>query len=158
MSSGYIVPCANFAPDTILSDMNDNQEKAATAKLINDFFQTIASKDLVALADFCAEDIDWYIFQSPDMPWTGRRTKKADIPAVFKQIMACHVDGEEKFVVDHVFIEPNEAAVFGTAGRRVKSTGKWFEAIFCMRFTIANGLITKFTMLEDSHQIEAAHH
>jgi ketosteroid isomerase-like protein len=58
--------------------------------------------------------------------------------------------------MDHTFIDGKEAAVFGKAGRTVTKTGKKFKEPFCMRFTIENGLITKFLMLEDSHQIEKA--
>ena len=63
---------------------------------------------------------------------------------------------EDDFEMDHTFIDGKEAAVFGKAGRTVTETGKKFKEPFCMRFTIENGLITKFLMLEDSHQIEKA--
>ncbi len=58
--------------------------------------------------------------------------------------------------MDHTFIDGTEAAVFGKAGRTVKATGKKFKEPFCMRFTVENGLITRFMMLEDSHRIENA--
>jgi ketosteroid isomerase-like protein len=67
-----------------------------------------------------------------------------------------HVEGEDELTPDHIFIDGYEAAVFGTMSRKVKMTGKRFTTTFCQRFTIKEGKITKFLMLEDTPEIEKA--
>ena len=88
------------------------------------------------------------------MPWTGKKNGRKEVIWALQQLISAHNIAEDDFEMDHTFIDGKEAAVFGKAGRTAKETGKKFKEPFCMRFTIENGLITKFLMLEDSHQIE----
>jgi ketosteroid isomerase-like protein len=132
---------------------NESQE---TQRVLNGFFQGTAQNDPEAIAKYIADDVDFYIAESPYMPWTGRKTGKGEVLTALKQLTAAHNAAEDVFEMDHTFIDGAEAAVFGKAGRTVKATGKKFNEPFVMRFTIANGLIAKLLMLEDSHQIEKA--
>jgi len=90
------------------------------------------------------------------MPWTGKKKSRNAVIVALCQLISAHNTAEDDFEMGHIFIDGKEVAVFGKAGRTVIETGKKFKEPFCMRFTIENGLITKFLMLEDSHQIEKA--
>lgn len=132
------------------------QQASQTQQLLNDFFQKVGQQDSEALAASFTEELEFYILESPYMPWTGKRTKQAELPKLFRSLFSAHVDGEGSFEMDHVFVEEQEAAVFGTAGRTVRATGKSYVTPFSMRFTFENVRIRKFTMFEDSHVIEQA--
>ena len=136
--------------------MEQSKENQETQQVLNGFFQGTAQNDPEAIARYIADDIDFYIAESPYMPWTGKKRGKQEVITALKQLTAAHNLAEDDFEMDHTFIDGNEAAVFGRAGRTVKATGKKFKEPFCMRFTIHDGLITKLLMLEDSHQIEKA--
>lgn len=136
--------------------MEQSKETQETQQTINGFFQGTAQNDPEATARYMAEDITFYIAESPYMPWTGKKNGKQEVITALKQLIAAHNVAEDDFEMDHTFIDGKEAAVFGKAGRTVKATGKKFKQPFCMRFTIKNGLITNLLMLEDSHQIEKA--
>jgi ketosteroid isomerase-like protein len=136
--------------------MELSQQEQETQNTLNGFFQSIGEKDAEAVASFFAEDVDWYIAESKLMPWTGKRTKRSQVLEALHLLFDAHVDGEDQFDIDHLFVDGKEAAVFGKAGRLVKATGKRFSAQVCQRFTIENGLITKFLMLEDTHELEKA--
>ena len=136
--------------------MEKLSQQQETQQVLDGYFRNVNEKDAEGVASYFAEEIDWYIFESQLMPWTGRRTKKTEVAPLLRQLFDAHAAGEDQFEIDHLFIDGNEAAVFGMAGRRVKATGKKFSAHFCMRFTIQNGLIIRFLMLEDSHEIEKA--
>jgi ketosteroid isomerase-like protein len=127
-----------------------------TQNILNAYFQSVGQKDAEGIASFFSEKIDWYIAESDLMPWTGRRSNRSEVVNGLRLLFDAHVDGEEQFELDHIFIDNNQAAVFGIAGRQVKATGKSFSTNFCMRFTIENGLISKFLMLEDTRKIEKA--
>jgi ketosteroid isomerase-like protein len=136
--------------------MNSSPEKQDTMTILNGFYQNVGEKNAEGVASFCSDHIDWYIPKSDVLPWTGKLTKKADIIIALNLLFNAHVDGEERFEPGHIFVEENEAAVFGFASRIAKATGKRFTTQFCQRFTIENGKITKFLMLEDTPAIEQA--
>ena len=131
-------------------------ESLETQQVLNGFFQGTAQNDVEAIAKYIADDIDFYIAESAYMPWTGKKNGKQEVITALQQLIEAHNTAEDDFEMDHTFIDGTEAAVFGKAGRTVKATGKKFKEPFVMRFTIANGLIVRLLMLEDSHQIEKA--
>jgi ketosteroid isomerase-like protein len=136
--------------------MKDSKQSQETQQVLNGFFQGTAQNDPEIIAQYIAENVDFYIAESPYMPWTGKKASKQEVVNALKQLTAAHNTAEDDFEMDHTFIDGKEAAVFGKAGRTVKATGKKFKEPFCMRFTVENGLIKRFLMLEDSHQIEKA--
>ncbi|MDB5088116.1 MAG: nuclear transport factor 2 family protein [Mucilaginibacter sp.] len=136
--------------------MELSKESQQTQEVLNGFFQGTSQNDVEAIAKYIAEDVDFYIAESPYMPWTGKKNGKKEVITALQQIIEAHNTAEDDFEMDHTFIDGTEAAVFGKAGRTVKATGKKFKEPFVMRFTITNGHITRLLMLEDSHQIEKA--
>ena len=136
--------------------MEVSKESIETQQVLTGFFEATAQNNPLAVARYVDEDVDFYIAESPYMPWTGIKKGKKEVIEALEQLTEAHDITKDDFETDHIFIDGNEAAVFGKAGRTVKATGKKFKEHFCMRFTINNGLITKFLMLEDSHQIEKA--
>jgi ketosteroid isomerase-like protein len=124
--------------------------------ILNAFYQNIGERNAETAASFFADDIDWYIPKSNVLPWTGKLTKKSEIINTLQLIFDAHVIGEDQIEIDHIFVDGNEAAVFGKASRIAKKTGKRFSTQFCQRFTFSDGKITKFLMLEDTPEIEKA--
>jgi ketosteroid isomerase-like protein len=136
--------------------MEQSAQSQETQQVLGGFFQGTSNNNPDVIATYLADDIDFYIAESPYMPWTGKKKGKQEVINALKQLIAAHHTTEDDFEMDHTFIDGAEAAVFGKAGRTVKATGKKFKEPFVMRFTITDGLITKLLMLEDSHQIEKA--
>jgi ketosteroid isomerase-like protein len=133
----------------------DTQE-LQTKKSVENFLSMLAGKNPEAIASCFAEDIDWYIFESPKFPWTGRRTKRSEVAAVFKTLFSYFVDGKEKFVMDSFMIDKNEAAIFAKLGRRFKKTDKDFLMYIAIHLKVENGLITKFYLYEQTPVLEKA--
>ncbi|MDB5022656.1 MAG: nuclear transport factor 2 family protein [Mucilaginibacter sp.] len=136
--------------------MEQSKESQETQQVLSGFFQSTAQNDPEAIAQYLAEDVAFYIAESPFMPWTGKKAGKQEVITALRQLTDAHNTAEDDFEMEHTFIDGTEAAVFGKAGRTVKATGKKFKEFFVMRFTISDGLITRFLMLEDSHEIEKA--
>lgn len=136
--------------------MQLSKESQETQAVLDGFFQGTSQNAPEVIARYLAEDVDFYIVESPYMPWTGKKNSRNEVILALHQLINAHNTAEDDFEMDHIFIDGKEAAVFGKAGRTVIETGKKFKEPFCMRFTIENGLITKFLMLEDSRQIEKA--
>lgn len=136
--------------------MEQLTQNEKTQQVLEGFFQGTGNNDPGAIGNYLAEDIDFYIAESPFLPWTGKKQGKQAVINALEQLIAAHHTDEDDFEMDHTFVDGTEAAVFGRAGRTVKATGKKFKEPFVMRFTIIDGLIIKLMMLEDSHQIEKA--
>jgi len=136
--------------------MQLSKESQETQAVLDGFFQGTMQNAPEVIAKYLAEDVDFYIAESPYMPWTGKKNGRNEVIVALRQLISAHNTAEDDFEMDHIFIDGKEAAVFGKAGRTVIETGKKFKEPFCMRFTIENGLITKFLMLENSRQMEKA--
>jgi ketosteroid isomerase-like protein len=136
--------------------MNSSSANEQTLTVLNGFYQSAAEKNPEAVASYFAEIIDWYIPTSDLLSWTGKLTNKSEITKALRLLFDAFVEGEDQFEIGHMFIDGNEAAVFGKLSRVVKETGKKFTTPFCQRFTIADEKITHFLMLEDGIEIEKA--
>lgn len=135
----------------------DTQTKSEeTQEILNDFFQLVGQRDTKAIVKYFADTTDFYISKSPILGWTGRQTTPEGVGKAMQMLFDTHVPDKDKFEMDRIFIDGEEAAVFGTVSRMVYMTTKTFEAPFTMRFSFKNGLITKLLMLEDSRKIEEA--
>jgi len=136
--------------------MNASSDNQQTQNILNSFFQSVSDKNAAAIASLFSDNADWYIPQSDLLPWTGKLTTNSAITKALQMIFDAFVEGEDQFEPDHLFIDGNEAAVFGKVSRVVKKTGKRFTSPFCQRFKLADGKITNFLMMEDTREIEKA--
>jgi len=130
--------------------------EAKTKAIVEQFFGYTSQKDFDKIPTLFTESIDWYIFESKYMPWTGHRTKSAQLPETIRTLESAFISGIGKLEVTSFIIKGNEAVVIGTASRTVKTTNKSFTTPFTMHFTLKDGLITKFLMYEETLVIEKA--
>lgn len=133
-----------------------SDQEISTKQTAEKFFGYITEKDPEKIASMVAENVDWYIFESKYMPWTGHRSKKAEIAPLFKTLFSYFIDGSEKLDVKSFLLQGNEVAVFGTIERTVKKTGKHFKMPLAIHLTVENNLISKFSIYEETLIIEKA--
>lgn len=144
-----------FLTSAQTQDAAGNQEQQ-TKKSVEAFLQKLGGKDPELIASCFAEDIDWYIFESPRFPWTGRRTRRSEIAPVFKTLFSYFVDGKEKFIMESLMVGGNEAAIFAQLGRRFKKSGKDFSMCIAIHLKVENGLISRFYLYEQTPVLEKA--
>ncbi|MEN2399108.1 nuclear transport factor 2 family protein [Flavobacterium sp. MC2016-06] len=130
--------------------------KNQTRKTVETFFKYFDEKDPERIASVVAENVDWYIFESKKFPWTGKRTKRSEIPAVFKTLFSYFNEGKDVVKPESFMVDGNEAAVFLVLGREFKSSGKSFSMLVAIHFKVENGLITKFCLYEQTPILEKA--
>jgi ketosteroid isomerase-like protein len=136
--------------------MDNTTQVSSTQEVINGFFESAGQLNERSTASFFSETPDFYIAESPFMPWTGKRSKREEVEKALKLLFEAHVPGQESFDIDHVFIDGEQAAIFAVANRLVQETGKKYAANIAMRFTIVAGKITRLLILEDTRKIEKA--
>lgn len=135
-----------------------SEEEISTKQTVDKFFEYVGAKNPEKIASMVSENVDWYIFESKYMPWTGHRSKRAEISELFKTLFSYFVDGSEKLEAQSFLLRGNEVAVFGTVERTVKKTGKHFKMPLAMHITLENNLITKFSLYEETLILEKALH
>lgn len=135
-----------------------SDEEINTKQTVDKFFGYVGAKNPEKIASMVSENVDWYIFESKYMPWTGHRSKRAEISELFKTLFSYFIDGSEKLEAQSFLLRGNQAAVFGTVERTVKKTGKHFKMPLAMHLTVENNLITKFSLYEETLIIEKALH
>lgn len=88
------------------------------------------------------------------MPWIGRRSGRravADFIADQRSLLTSNM-----FRVDDILMSERRAVVIGALSATLKANGRTIETDFAIVLTIANGMITRFQMLEDSYAVSAA--
>ena len=139
-----------------LNAQNYSDEEIKTKQTVEKFFEYVGSKDPEKISSVISEKVDWYIFESKYMPWTGHRSKREEISELFKTLFTYFVEGSDKFEAQSFLLRGNEVAVFGFVERTVKKTGKHFKMPFAMHITVNNNLISQFSMYEETLIIEKA--
>lgn len=133
-----------------------SEDELKTKQTADKFFEYIRAKNPEKIASMVSENVDWYIFKSKYMPWTGHRSKREEIAALFKTLFSYFIDGSEKLETQSFLLHSNEVAVFGTIERTVKKTGKHFKMPLAIHITVENNLISKFSLYEETLIIEKA--
>ncbi|WP_158235309.1 nuclear transport factor 2 family protein [Flavobacterium sp. 9] len=129
-------------------------EEIKTKETAEKFFGYIGAKDPKKIASMVSEKVDWYIFESKYMPWTGHRSKREEISELFKTLFSYFIDGSEKLEAQSFLVRGNEVAVFGFVERTVKKNGKHFKMPLAIHLTVENNLISKFSLYEETLIIE----
>lgn len=131
-------------------------EEIKTKETVETFFGYIGGKDPEGIASMVSEKVDWYIFESKYMPWTGHRSKREEISVLFKTLFSYFIDGSEKLEVQSFLVRGNQVAVFGFVERTVKKNGKHFKMPLAIHITVENNLVSKFSLYEETLIIEKA--
>lgn len=133
-----------------------SEDELKTKQTADKFFEYIGAKNPEKIASMVSENVDWYIFESKYMPWTGHRSKREEVAELFKTLFSYFIDGSEKLEAQSFLLRGNEVVVFGTIERTVKKTGKHFKMPLAIHITVENNLISKFSLYEETLIIEKA--
>jgi ketosteroid isomerase-like protein len=133
-----------------------SDEEVKTKQTVDKFFEYVQAKNPDKISSMVSENVDWYIFESKYMPWTGHRSKREEISELFQTLFSYFVDGSEKLEAQSFLLRGNEVAVFGFVERTVKKNGKHFRMPLAMHITVENNLISKFSLYEETLIIEKA--
>ncbi len=109
--------------------------------------------DLIA-ASF-AQDLVFEVQGDDDvLPWIGRKSGRGAIADFLRDQRA--LTEPLAFDVEDVLASETRAVVIGALRTRIKATGRIVATQFALVLTIADGIVTRFQMLEDSHAVSQA--
>jgi ketosteroid isomerase-like protein len=126
-----------------------------TREVVEEFFSNLGGGELEAAIELLAEPIDWFTPGDTGLiPWMGQRSTKDQVREFFAMGGAAMTP--EEFGVDRLVVEGDSAVALGHFKYRVNATGKAFESDFALELLVADGLIQRYHMHEDSYAISLA--
>lgn len=88
------------------------------------------------------------------LPWIGRKTGRQAIAEFLHDQRT--LTEPMAFEVEDILASDTRAVILGSLRSRIVATGKTTESQFALVLTIADGVIVRFQMLEDSYDVSRA--
>lgn len=142
----------DLLPVTAPSATDTAETEDATRRTIHDFFARLAHGEPVN--GMFAEAVDHYVPGAETVPWTGRRSTRAEVNEFF-DLLGEHLQ-PRSFELSQLLVQGTDAVALGQFAYTVRSNGRPFEGQFALHLTVTNGLLTRYHMYEDSHALEQA--
>ena len=128
-----------------------------TTEMTNAFLARLGAQDAEGLGDLFADEIDWVVRGDRQLtPWAGPRSRKADVPAYFRDLWAALEPGKSVVSIDAVVTEGDNAVIFAVFDHVAAPTGRPFHTAVAMRLTVTNGKVSRMHLFEDTAAVAAA--
>ncbi|MEV0646888.1 nuclear transport factor 2 family protein [Phytomonospora sp. NPDC050363] len=125
-----------------------------TRETVENFLARLGKWDIDGVLNLVADPVDMAVHGSPLVPWLGRRRSHIQVAEFFNLIH--NLCTPERFEVEKVLVDGDEAVVLGEFAHLVNETGKTFASTFALRLTVIGGRITRYHMHEDSYAVHLA--
>lgn len=126
-----------------------------TSDVVQRFLQHLAQRNIDAIADNFADTVDWYIpGDTVAAPWTGKRSTRAEVKTFFEELWANTEPLSAE--IEHMLIDGTFAVITGAFSSRMLKTDTVVDSPFCIQITVEDGLIARYSLLEDSHAVSVA--
>lgn len=123
--------------------------ETAVEVVVNRFLGALATRDLDTLVEFYAPDVDWDIAGNEKIaPWLGRRSGRTEVRTFYELLWAAVEPVSVE--LEHILYDGDHCVITGHLSSRMVATGRLFESMFSGHLTVANGLITRYRVQEDS--------
>ena len=111
-----------------------------------------AGRDPADIAAVFAEDLVFEIQGDEGaMPWVGRKTGRQAMVDFLRDLR--NLTEPLSFNVEDILASESRAAIVGSLQTRIKATGKVTVTQFALVLTVADGVVSRFQMLEDSFDL-----
>ena len=139
-----------------MKKQNVIERESETENVITSFLERTTAGDADGISDLFAEEIDWFVPGSVDLPWTGRRSKSGDVSVYFRSMWPHFIAGKSEYRPEKIIIKDHDAVVFARFAHFAKSTGRGFETEAALHFTISDGKIVRMHLYEDTLAVSKA--
>ncbi|GAA3172817.1 MULTISPECIES: nuclear transport factor 2 family protein [Streptomyces] len=133
-----------------------------TRAVVEELLRRIGEGDPERIAELYAERIDWKL-DWPEgehgraaTPWIRHRTTRAGAAAHYRELMQGHAPGQAATEIERILVDGADAVVLGEIRQTARPTGRSYRARFALHLTVAQGLVTRHHVYEDSLAVAAA--
>ncbi|MFC8701509.1 nuclear transport factor 2 family protein [Streptomyces anulatus] len=134
----------------------------STRTVIEELLRRIGEGNPERIAEMYAEQGDWKL-SWPEAehgrsatPWIRHRSTRADAAAHYRELAEHHVPEEVATEVERILVDGSDAVVLGVIRQTARPTGHAYRARFALHLTVADGLVTRHHVYEDSLAVAQA--
>ncbi len=120
------------------------------------FLDRLGAQDAEGIQALFAENIDWFVPGSSDLPWTGRRAHGSEVADYFRTLWAGLEAGKSIIEPGKVLISGNDGVVFAHFTHTAAPTGRVFETPVALHLEVADGRIATLHLYEDTLAVKEA--
>lgn len=124
--------------------------------IANKLLQCIGGKDLEGMKELFAEEIDWFVPGSSELPWTGKRTKGSQAPEFFAVMWPYYVEGKSTASINDIVSDGNNVVITGTFSHVIAGNDRSFETPIALHLKVHDGKISHLQLYEDTLLISQA--
>jgi ketosteroid isomerase-like protein len=114
----------------------------ANLRIIQRMYEAFMRRDVVALLDDMAEDVEWNIVGPAEVPFTGAVRGRGEVARVLQKSFATVRDQQPE--VRQVVAEGDQVKVHGHERGVHQPTGSAYETSWVHVFTLSDGKVVKF--------------
>jgi ketosteroid isomerase-like protein len=123
--------------------------------VVNRFLGALATRDLDTLVALYAPNIDWDIAGNEKLaPWLGRRGSPSEVREFYELLWAAVEPVSVE--VEHILYDGDHCVITGQLAATMLPTGRLFDSMFSVHITVADGMITRYRLQEDSWALVVA--
>lgn len=126
-----------------------------TRKVVSDFYQALAARELTTIIHLFSEKVDWDIPGNEELaPWLGKRKNRQEIERFFKLLWKSIEPISAQ--IDHILVEADFAVVTGEFSSCMLRSGQIYTSMFSAHFTVKEMKIVRYRLQEDSYGLVEA--
>lgn len=135
---------------------------ASTRAVVEELLRRIGEGNPERIAEMYAEPGDWKLawpeaeHGRSATPWIRHRSTRADAAAHYRELAEYHVPEDVATEVERILVDGADAVVVGEIRQTARTTGRAYKARFALHLTVADGLVTRHHIYEDSLAVAQA--
>ncbi|PRB19058.1 ketosteroid isomerase [Microbacterium sp. MYb62] len=135
---------------------------ANTRAVVEELLRRIGEGNPERIAEMYAEQGDWKLawpeaeHGRTATPWIRHRSTRADAAAHYRELAEYHVPEDVATEVERILVDGSDAVVVGEIRQTARTTGRAYKARFALHLTVADGLVTRHHVYEDSLAVAQA--
>lgn len=117
--------------------------------VVSRYYSALGARNIEMIMKLFPDKLDWYVpGNESSAPWLGYR-KTNDHVREFFELLWQNTEPVSA-VINHIATDQNVVLSSGSFETLMLKTGKNFKSLFFTEITIADGLIVKYILLEDT--------
>jgi ketosteroid isomerase-like protein len=147
---------ARLRLERLLVEPVPNAAPADAKSVASKLLECIGAHNLEEMKDLFADEIEWFVPGSSDLPWTGRRTRGDQVPDFFAVMWPRYVPGKSSAEVNDIIADGKNVLITGTFSHVIERSGVPFTTPIVLHVKVEDGKISYLRLYEDTLLISQA--
>jgi uncharacterized protein len=147
---------ASVRLERLLVEPVENEVSEDPKSVATQLLEHIGTRNLDGIKNLFADEIEWFVPGSSDLPWTGQRKLGSQAPEFFAVMWPYYAEGKSSASVKDIVADDENAIILGTFSHIIKQNNKAFTTPVALHLKVHDGKITHLQLYEDTLLISQA--